>query len=78
MPTTVVSESAAQIWQRSREPCRLKQNNAIAFGYEPICTNIDQSPFHHNEAGSQELGTLALKGAYTVPLIESHAATRCR
>jgi len=40
--------------------------------------NVDQSPFHSNEAGSQEVGTLALKGAPTVPLIENHAATRER
>ena len=48
------------------------------FGYDPVFRNVDQSPFHSNEAGSAECGTLALKGAPTVPLIENHAATRDR
>ena len=40
--------------------------------------NLDQSPFHGNEAGSAATNTLALKGAPIVPLIENHAATRER
>ena len=47
-------------------------------GYDPRMRNIDQSPFHKNEAGSAECNTLALKGAPTVPLIENHADTRAR
>ena len=47
-------------------------------GYDPKMRNIDQSPFHKNEAGSAECNTLALKGAPTVPLIENHADTRAR
>ena len=50
----------------------------LHFGYEPDCRNVDQSPFHRNEAGSKGCNTLALKGAPTVPLIENHAATRER
>ena len=50
----------------------------LTFGYDPACTNVDQSPFHKNEAGSKEYGTIALKGAPTIPLIENHAATRER
>ena len=50
----------------------------LHFGYDPKFRNVDQSPFHSNEAGSAECGTLALKGAPTVPLIENHAATRER
>ena len=50
----------------------------LHFGYDPDCRNIDQSPFHGNEAGSKACNTLALKGAPTVPLIENHAATRER
>ena len=50
----------------------------LHFGYDPDCKNIDQSPFHGNEAGSKACNTLALKGAPTVPLIENHAATRTR
>ena len=50
----------------------------LTWGYDPRMRNIDQSPFHGNEAGSAESNTLALKGAPTVPLIENHAATRER
>ncbi len=44
----------------------------------PRFRNIDQSPFHKIEAGSQEFGTLAMQNAPTVPLLEGHAATRER
>ena len=50
----------------------------LHFGYDPECSNADQSPFHMNEAGSQACRTLALKGGPLVPLIECHAATRER
>ena len=50
----------------------------LHFRYDPDCSNVDQSPFHMNEAGSQACGTLALKGAPIVPLIECHASTRAR
>ena len=50
----------------------------VHFGYDPTFKNIDQSPFHQNEAGSKEWSTLTLMGAHTVPLIQNHAATRER
>ena len=50
----------------------------LHFGYDPVCSNVDQSPFHMNEAGSKAMGTLSFKGAPSVPLIENHAATRMR
>ena len=50
----------------------------LHFGYEPECSNVDQSPFHMNEAGSAACNTLSLKGAVKVPLLENHAATRER
>ena len=50
----------------------------VHFGYDPTFKNIDQSPFHQNEAGSQCWNTLSAMGATTVPLIENHAATRER
>ena len=40
--------------------------------------DIDQTPFHMNEAGSAARHKLALTGAPIVPLIENHAATRER
>ena len=49
----------------------------VLFGYDPEMENWDQSPFHHNESGSQNVTTLAVAGS-VVPLIEGHAATRER
>ena len=49
------------------------------FGYDPEIENWDQSPFHHNESGSQNMTTLAVAGrSATVPPFECHAATRMR
>ena len=48
------------------------------FGYDPALWNFDQTPYHMNEAGSKETGTLALRGQPVVVLKEGHAATRCR
>ena len=49
-----------------------------AFGYDPEIENWDQSPFHHNEIGSQNARTLAICGSIEVPLVEGHADTRMR
>ena len=49
----------------------------LACGYDPDMENFDQTPYHHNESGSKEEATLAVAGE-VVPLIEGHAATRCR
>ena len=48
------------------------------FGYDPEMENWDQSPFHHNEIGSQNARTLAICGSIEVPLVEGHADTRMR
>ncbi|MCP4241726.1 MAG: hypothetical protein GY772_14295 [bacterium] len=50
----------------------------LAHGHEPVFENFDQSPFHMNEAGSKGTATLAVRGAFAVPLKEGHAATRER
>ena len=57
---------------------KLRTMVMVHFGDDPTFKNIDQSPFHQNEAGSKEWGTLALVGQHTVPLIVHHAATRER
>ena len=46
---------------------RIRTMISLHFGYDPDCRDIDQSPFHGNEAGSKACDTLALKGAPTVP-----------
>ena len=56
----------------------IKNRVLMKFGYDPDMRNIDQSPFHRNEAGSAARNTLALTGAPIVPLIENRAATRER
>ena len=49
----------------------------LVFGYDPEQENWDQSPYQHNEIGSQNAPTLAVQGCL-VPLIEGHADTRAR
>ena len=46
---------------------KLRKLVILTFGYDPSVRNVDQSPFHGNEAGSQACNTIALKGAQTVP-----------
>ena len=46
-------------------------------GYDMEIENFDQSPYHNNETGSKNVGTLAVAGL-EVPLIEGHADTRER
>ena len=75
VPRGVLAERLKIFWITT---AKLRKLVILTFGYDPVCRNIDQSPFHGNEAGSAECGTLALKGAPTVPLIENHAATRAR
>ena len=46
-------------------------------GYDMEIENFDQSPYHNNETGSKNVGTLAVAGL-EVPLIEGHSDTRER
>jgi hypothetical protein len=57
---------------------KLRKLIQLEFGYDPTFRNADQSPFHMNEAGSQECNTLCLRGELRIPLIENHRATRER
>ena len=60
--------------------CNVARVRALCLevhGYDPELENWDQSPFHNNESGSQNMNTLAVAGS-TVPLIEGHADTRER
>ena len=56
---------------------RVRKLCQLVFGYDPEQENWDQSPFQHNEIGSQNSKTLAVRGC-VVPLIEGHADTRAR
>ena len=75
VPRAVLAERLFIVWTivaKIRKLCLLKWN------YDPDCKNVDQSPFHVSEAGSRDVGALALKGCPIVPLIEDHCATRER
>ena len=56
---------------------RLRQFIFLVFGYDPVILNFDQSPFHHNETGSQNKPTLAVRGS-TVPVVEGNSDVRSR
>lgn len=75
VPRYVLAERLEIFWI---SVAKVRKLISLKWGYDPDCRNIDQSPFHANEAGSKACNTLALKGAPTVPLIENHAATRER
>ena len=49
----------------------------LVFGYDPLLLNFDQSPFHHNETGSQNKRTLAVVGG-TVPVVEGNSDVKSR
>ena len=57
---------------------KIRKLVVLAKGYDPDMRNLDQSPFHMNEAGSQVTGSTAMKGAPMIPLVENHGATRER
>ena len=51
---------------------RIRQCIMLAFGYDPLILNFDQSPFHHNETGSQNRPTLGVRGS-AVPVVEGNS-----
>ena len=75
VPRCVLAERLKLFWIGTAQ---IRKLIILEFGYDPKFRNVDQSPFHGNEAGSAECNTIALKGCPTVPLIENHAATRER
>ena len=56
---------------------RIRKFIILAFGYDPLLLNFDQSPFHHNETGSQNKPTLAVRGS-TVPVVEGNSDVKSR
>ena len=42
----------------------------LVHGYDPVIRNVDQSPFHRNEAGSKQYGTIVERNSCKVPLHE--------
>ena len=70
-----VLEERLKLWWTSI--FRIRALCVAIHGYDPELENWDQSPFHNNESGSQNLRTLAVRGK-EVPLIEGHDDTRER
>ena len=56
---------------------RIRQFVFLALGYDPVLYNFDQSPYHHNETGSQNKATLGVRGAI-VPVVEGNSDVRSR
>ena len=56
---------------------RIRYLMVLALGYEPVIYNFDQSPYHHNEVGSQNKATLGIRGS-TVPVVEGNSDVRSR
>ena len=75
VPLGVLQERLAIFWANI---ARVRKFIQLTKGYDPHMTNIDQSPYRKNEAGSQGAMTLNLKGAPKVVLKEGHADTRAR
>ena len=74
VPKAVMAERLEIGWLNV---ARVRALCLLAHGYEPELENWDQSPFHHNETGSQNTPTLAVAGSL-VPVLEGHHDTRER
>jgi hypothetical protein len=74
VPRHVVKERLEIFWVTM---FRVRYFIWLVFGYEPDIMNPDQSPFHHNETGSQNRPTLAVRGS-TVPVVEGNDDCKSR
>ena len=75
VPLPVLRERLETTWLNV---ARVRMAIMLAFGYDPVIENFDQSPFHMNEVGSKNAGSLQIRGCGPVALKEGHAATRER
>ena len=74
MPKKVLQQRLELFWVSS---FRVRKLAVLEFGYEPMQLNWDQSPYHHNESGSQNKPTLAVRGS-TVPVVEGNSDCKSR
>ena len=75
VPKAVLEERWEVFWLSL---ARLRMYILLMKGTDPQMENADQTPYHMNDAGSQCVTTLAVKGSPTVPVKGGHAATRSR
>ena len=74
VPRPIVKERQETNWVNI---FRVRYLIVLAFGYDPLLLNFDQSPFHHNETGSQNKPTLAVKCS-VVPVVEGNSDVKSR
>ena len=74
VPRQVLKERLEIFWVNL---FRVRLFISLVFGYDAIIYNFDQSPFHHNETGSQNKATLGVRGS-TVPVVEGNSDVRSR
>ena len=74
VPRHVVKERMEIFWVSL---FRIRLCIFLVFGYDPLILNFDQSPFHHNESGSQNRPTLAVRGS-TVLVVEGNSDVKFR
>ena len=75
VPASILSERLRITWENVY---RVRQLAIRVLGYDPDQDNLDQSPFHMNEAGSKAEKSMSLRGCANMPLKEGHAQTRER
>ena len=71
----VLAERLRIAWENT---FRVRALAKAVLGYDLDLDNLDQSPFHMNEAGSQSQKSMSIRGGGVVPLKEGHAQTRER
>jgi len=74
VPRHVLKERLEIFWTNL---FRLRKFIILVFGYDPLIINWDQSPFHHNETGSQNKLTLSVRGGI-VPVVEGNSDAKSR
>ena len=74
VPRAVIKERLEIFWVVL---FRIRLLILLVFHYDALILNFDQSPYHHNETGSQNRPTLAVKGS-TVPVVEGNSDVKSR
>ena len=74
VPRSVLKERLEVFWVNL---FRVRLFIFLVFGYDPLIANFDQSPFHHNETGSQDKPTLGVRGSI-VPVVEGNSDVKSR
>ena len=75
VPKFIAAERCVLWWIST---ARLRALAEETLNYDLEMENFDQSPYHHNETGSQDVRTLAVAGSNTVPVLEGHHDVRAR